>query len=94
MILELELPEQLQSELTDEAVQLDLTLSDYALLLLMKRRAAVLASVPQIQTGSELVNYWTQNGLIGTRDDEDVASIRSYSRETRNSLAERMRIVS
>ncbi|MCB9433601.1 MAG: hypothetical protein H6668_16630 [Ardenticatenaceae bacterium] len=65
MILTLELPKELESELANEANQLGLSLSEYTLRVLFSRPAV--QGSPK--TGGDLVAYWQDAGLIGTRPD-------------------------
>jgi hypothetical protein len=65
MSLTLDLPKDLESELAAEAARLGLSLSEYALRLLASGRT--LGNPPK--TGAELVAYWQQEGLVGTRPD-------------------------
>lgn len=65
MRLVLDLPPELEKELSAEAAQLRLSLPEYALRLLNGERIAS----PKPQTGAELVAYWQSAGLIGTRPD-------------------------
>ena len=65
MSLVLELPPDLESELAAEAARLGLLLSQYALHLL----AAARISESKPRNGAELIAYWQNEGLIGTRPD-------------------------
>jgi hypothetical protein len=65
MSLVLDLPSDLESELSAEAEKLNLSLPEYILRLLASGRAA--SSAPR--TGAELLAYWQREGLIGTRRD-------------------------
>jgi hypothetical protein len=65
MTITLELPQQLERELSGEAAKLGLSLSEYALHLLSGRTFARVTP----KTGSELVAYWQAAGLVGTRTD-------------------------
>lgn len=87
MLLQLEIPEKLQSELVDEAIQVGLPLPDYALLLLMKRRITDLSDIPPIHSGSELVDYWERDGLIGTR--YDIGNSQAHARILRERAQQR-----
>lgn len=77
MTITLEIPDELKNELTDEANQLGLSFSEYALRLLYTR--SVLSSPPK--TGSELVAYWKNEGVIGTRPD--IVDSQQYARRLR-----------
>jgi hypothetical protein len=65
MTLVLDLPPDLQCELSAEAERLKLPLSDYVLRLLSTGRSPGAAP----RTGAELVAYWQAEGLVGTRPD-------------------------
>jgi hypothetical protein len=61
----LDLPPELETELAAEAAKLGLPLRDYALRLL----AGAGAVRPTPNNGSELLSYWQDEGLVGTRPD-------------------------
>lgn len=64
MRLELEIPDELQTRLAAEAVEAGTRLENYVLKLLMQ------TSFPKKpQSGAELVEFWEEEGLIGTRPD-------------------------
>ena len=65
MSLVLDLPTELETELTIEAARFGLPLPEYALRLLAGGRAAG----PTPRSGAELLAYWQSEGLIGTRSD-------------------------
>ncbi|MBW4623435.1 MAG: hypothetical protein KME17_29270 [Cyanosarcina radialis HA8281-LM2] len=65
MSLQLDLPPELESELSSEASQLNLPLPDYILRILSVRQ--VLSNPPK--TGAELVAYWQSAGAIDSRPD-------------------------
>ena len=65
MSLVLDLPAELESELTAEAGRLGLPLKDYALRLL----AGGLDLSPALRTGADLLAFWQGEGLVGTRPD-------------------------
>jgi hypothetical protein len=65
MSLTLEIPQDLERELSAEAAQLGLALSEYALQLLYGR--PTIEKRPR--TGAELVAYWEEAGLVGSRSD-------------------------
>lgn len=65
MTLTLELPYELEHELSEEAERRGLSLSEYALLVLTMGIAA--ETTPT--TGSELIAFWSTEGLIGSRSD-------------------------
>ena len=65
MNITLELPPDLENELAAEATRLNLPLPEYALRVLAAGR---LAGGPP-KTGAELITYWQNEGVIGTRPD-------------------------
>ena len=65
MILTLELPEELEADLINEAEQIGLSLTEYTLRLLLSR--PVLKATPT--NGAGLVGYWQEAGVIGMRSD-------------------------
>ncbi len=65
MGLMLELPPELENELSAEAARRRLTLAEYVLHLLQ----AGTPPNPPPRTGAELVNYWQGEGLVGTRPE-------------------------
>jgi len=85
MTVTLEIPDELKNELTDEAKQLGLSFAEYALRLLYTR--AVLSAPPK--TGSELVAYWKNEGVIGTRPD--IVDSQQYARRLRAEAEKRTR---
>jgi hypothetical protein len=84
MSITLDLPQELESELSAEAVQLGLSLPDYIL--------RVLSTIPTMsnkpKTGAELVEYWQNEELIGTRPD--IADSQAYARQLRSQAEQRM----
>jgi hypothetical protein len=75
MSLALELPPELESELTAEAARHHLPLTEYAVRLL----AGSLR--PVVRTGSELVAYWQLEGVVGSR--ADIANGPEHARNVR-----------
>jgi len=65
MSLVLDLPPELESELSAEAARLNLPLSEYALRLL----AGTCGPTPNVQNGAELLAFWRAEALVGTRPD-------------------------
>jgi hypothetical protein len=63
MSIVLNLPADLESKLADEASRHGLSLSEYLLKILSNGGE----TRSRVQTGAELVAYWQQAGLIGTR---------------------------
>jgi hypothetical protein len=85
MSLTIELPPELERELSAEATQLGLPLPEYALRLLATGRQP--GSLPR--SGPDLVSYWQQAGLIGTRPD--IADAPAHARAIRQSAEQRER---
>ncbi len=65
MSIRLDLPLDLENELSTEALRLNLSLSEYILRVLSVR--TVLNNPPQ--TGADLVAYWQAEGVINSRPD-------------------------
>jgi hypothetical protein len=84
MTLRIELPDDLETELSTEAESLGISLSEYTLQLLRERRPA--GELPR--TGADLVSYWRRENLIGTRPEIDDSS--AHARRLREE-AERRR---
>jgi hypothetical protein len=80
MTLTLELPEEVERELAEEATRQGLSLSEYALHLLKSHTGAKEASAPQ--TGAELVDYWKKAGLFGTRSE--IEDSQTHARKLRS----------
>ena len=68
MTLTLNLPRELEAELSQEAARLGLPLAEYALCVLSSSRAPHAAGDAPL-TGAELVEYWSREGVIGSRRD-------------------------
>lgn len=60
-----ELPDDLADALTEEASRAGLSLPDYALRLLATARPAARA----VRCGADLVAYWRDEGLVGSRPE-------------------------
>ena len=84
MSLSLELPHDLAEELEKEAARLGLPLSDYALRLLATGR-----SKKDLTSGAELVAYWQEEGLVGTRSD--IQNPQEHARQLRHEAERRVR---
>ena len=87
MSITLDLPQELEKELADEAARLNLSLSEYALRVLVTGRVA--ASLPLPGTGSELVAYWRSEGIVGSRPD--IADSTAHARALRREAESRAR---
>lgn len=83
MTLNLNLPPELESELSTEASRLNLPLSEYILRILSTRQ--VLENPPN--TGAQLVAYWQSEGLIGSRSD--IADSQEHARQLRHEAERR-----
>lgn len=85
MTLTLDLPQDLEHELTAEANKLGLPVAEYALRLLLYR--PVVDKMPA--TGAELVDYWQKANLVGTRPD--IEDSQEYARQLRREAETRQR---
>lgn len=83
MDISLNLPSELEAELSTEATELKLPLSEYILRILSLR--PFLPNPPR--NGAELVAYWESIGVMGSRhditDSQDYAQELRYQAETR-----------
>lgn len=77
MTITLELPQELEQELSLEAEKINLSLSEYILHLLSARQ--VLNN--PLKTGAELVNYWQNEGLISSL--LEIKDSQEYARKIR-----------
>ncbi len=86
MTITIELPKELEQELSVEARQINLSLSEYILRLLSVRQ--ILNNPPK--TGAELINYWQNEGLINShpeiKDSQEYARKIRYEAEHRQHL--------
>lgn len=78
MKIHIELPSDLEHELSTEASQLKLPLSEYILHLLSFR--LLLQNPPT--TGADLVTYWERIGAINSRPD--ITESQEHARQVRN----------
>jgi hypothetical protein len=88
MSLVLDLPAELETELTElaaEAARLGLSLPEYVLRVLAGGRT--LSSAPR--TGTELLAYWQGEGLVGTRSD--IVDSPAHARNLREQAQRRAR---
>ena len=85
MTVTLELPQELERELSGEATKLGLTLSEYTLRLLSRR--PTVKAIPK--TGAELVAYWQDSGLVGARTD--ITDSQTHARTIRAEAERRTR---
>jgi hypothetical protein len=77
MTITLDLPENLEHELAEEAERLGLSLPEYALRVLTAGRLVA----PMLTNGAELVAYWQREGLIGARPE--ISDSQEYARRLR-----------
>jgi hypothetical protein len=84
MTLTLELPQDLEHELSAEAKRLGLPLDEYALKLLSRHPSA--SGGPQ--TGADLVGYWRSEGVIGSRSE--IADSAAHARQLRRRAERRL----
>jgi hypothetical protein len=73
MSVAIDLPEELEKELSAEAAGLGLSLPEYVLRILST--GIVIGKRPK--TGAELVEYWQSEGLIGTRPNITDSQLRA-----------------
>ncbi len=86
MSIVLDLPPELESVLAAEAARLRLPLSEYAARLLVTGRNS---SAAKPSNGAELLLYWQNEGLIGSRPEIDDAA--EYARHLRKQSETRER---
>lgn len=86
MSISLDLPTQLESELSTEASRLNLPLSDYILHVLSVRQ--VLSNPPK--NGAEIVAFWQSEGVINSRPD--IIDSQAHARQLRHEAETRTRI--
>lgn len=85
MTLTIDLPQDLARELANEAGKLGIPLSEYALRLLYSREV----TEKKPETGDELVAYWQEEELIGSRKEIDDSQL--YARQIRTLAETRLR---
>ena len=78
MTISLDLPKELEQELSTEAAQINLSLSEYIVHLLSVRQ--VFNHPPK--TGEELIAYWQSAGVINSRPD--LGNSQKYARKLRS----------
>jgi hypothetical protein len=83
MSIALDLPEELENELSAEAAQLGLSLPEYVLRVLST--GVVIGKRPK--NGPELLDYWQNEGLIGTRSD--ITDSQAHARKLRKQAEQR-----
>lgn len=85
MSINLDLPSELENELSFEASQLQLPLTEYILRVLSLR--PFLHNPPK--TGAELITYWEDIGVINSRPD--IVDSQEYARRLRHEAENRER---
>lgn len=85
MSITLDLPEELENELSTEATQLGLSLPEYVLRILST--GFVIGDRPK--SGAELVEYWQNQKLVGSRPD--IADSQTHARQIRKHAERRSR---
>ena len=85
MSIHLDLPPELESQLSTEALRLNLPFSEYILRVLSIGQ--VLSNPPK--TGAELVAYWQSEGVINSRPD--ITDNQVYARNLRHQAQTRTR---
>jgi hypothetical protein len=85
MSIHLDLPPELESQLSTEVLRLNLPLSEYILRVLSI--AEVLSNPPK--TGAELVAYWQSEKVINSR--ADITDSQVYARNLRHQAETRTR---
>jgi hypothetical protein len=86
MKIVLELPADLEAELSAEAAELGVPVAEHALQILADRKPL---DASQIKTGADLVAYWQRHNLIGTRPD--ITDSPSHARAIREQAERRTR---
>ena len=85
MGLVLELSPELERELAARAAQLQLPLAEYALRVL----AGSSVVAPRFSSGGELLAYWKDEGLVGTKSS--IADASEHARALRREAEKRLR---
>ncbi len=80
MAISLDLPQNLEQELSVEAGKISLSLPEYILQLLAVRK--LFENLPR--SGAELVSYWQSEGLINSRPE--IKDSQEYARQIRDKL--------
>jgi hypothetical protein len=78
MTINLNLPNDLENQLTHEASQLQIPLSDYILRIISLRQP--LSSTPK--NGADLIAYWQKMGIIHSRPD--ITDSQAHARQLRH----------
>ena len=83
MTITLDLPQELEQELSVEAGKISLSVPEYILQLLAVRKFLE----GQLRTGAELVSYWQSEGLINSRPE--IKDSQEYARQIRHAAEHR-----
>ncbi|MFM7600571.1 MAG: hypothetical protein ACKO7R_05130 [Pseudanabaena sp.] len=86
MTITLELPQELEQALSEEAGKVSLSLPEYILQLLSVRKLVD----GQLRTGSDLVSYWQGEGLINSRPE--IKDSQEYARQIRYAAEHRQHL--
>jgi hypothetical protein len=85
MSITIDIPDELASELAAEARRQGLPLSDYVVKLLAAGRTT--AALPK--TGAELVAFWQEQGVVGSRPD--ITDSQAHASDIRRQAEQRRR---
>jgi hypothetical protein len=85
MSVVLHLPQELEMKLAAEASRAGVSLPDYVLRILSNGGT----TMPSIRSGAELVAYWQQAGIVGTRTE--ISDSQQHARELRATAEHRER---
>jgi hypothetical protein len=86
MTITIDLPRELERELSEAAARLGLPLAEYAVQILTANSGSPSDAAPRL-SGAELVEYWAREGIIGSRPDIDDPV--AFARELRNQAQNR-----
>jgi hypothetical protein len=86
MTITLDLPQELEQELSVEAGKISLSVPEYILQLLAVRKFLE----GQLRTGAELVSYWQSEGLINSRPE--IKDSQEYARQIRHAAEHRQHL--
>ena len=86
MTISLDLPQELEQELSVEAGKISLSLSEYILQLLAVRKS--FENLPR--SGAGLVSYWQSEGLINSRPE--IKDSQEYARQIRHAAEHRQHL--
>jgi hypothetical protein len=85
MTIVLDLPQELESKLSAEASRHGVPLQDYVLHILSSSGR----NPGEFKTGPELMAYWQQSGVVGTR--QDISNSQEHARALRAEAEQRER---